>query len=228
LIIVEVLHCNIGIDDDKLPVKSSTIATSNFLDEFFPFEAAAWRGPGDRPLKHKNINKATNKVFQPPLTVCALDHSYQQYEQAVRTSTTLSPFRHIPNIGSINDKYSTVSSGYNTASATSSGFCSHTIEDKAVPCGIPPFNGELLKPETVSPVDYRTECPVLVGNNVRLYNTKMFGSLPQHCKYMVKIRVKDASGNYRTKLVLKSTSDTDRYGYNYVLTSYYITKNLTD
>jgi len=47
----------------------------------------------------------------------------------------------------------------------------------------------------------------------------MFGTLPQHCKYMVKVRVKNASGNYRTKLALKSTSDTDRYGYNYILTT---------
>jgi len=40
-----------------------------------------------------------------------------------------------------------------SANSTSSGFYSNTIEDKAVPFGIPPFNGESLKPETVSAID---------------------------------------------------------------------------
>ena len=49
--------------------------------------------------------------------------------------------------------------------------------------------------------------PVLVGNTVRTYNTKLFASLPQQNKYMVKQRVRDASGATKIKLVLQSSNE---------------------
>lgn len=243
LTIVEILHYTIGtgINHDEKLVKISinTTATSSCLDNAFPLKAVL-RGPGDRPLKHNylSINTAVRRshTFQ-PLTV--LDDGHQQNEQAVRTPTAssrnystnllrVSKFKgkiaeadncniainHL-SIGSVNDKCSTVSSGYNTA--TGSDFYSHPIEDKTVPVDIPPSDREeLLKPKVIMSDVFgyrRTEYPVLMGNSVRLYSTKMFGSLPQHCKYMVKVRVKDESGKYRAKLVLKSTSDTNHERY---------------
>ena len=49
--------------------------------------------------------------------------------------------------------------------------------------------------------------PVLVGNAVRTYNTKLYASLPQQNKYMVKQRVRDASGAAKIKLVLLQSSN---------------------
>ena len=48
---------------------------------------------------------------------------------------------------------------------------------------------------------------VSVGNTVKTYNTKIFASLPQQNKYMVKQRVRDTSGATRIKLVLKSSHE---------------------
>ena len=48
---------------------------------------------------------------------------------------------------------------------------------------------------------------VLVRNTVKTYNTKIFASLPQQTKYMVKQRVQDTSGATRIKLVLKSSHE---------------------
>ena len=45
---------------------------------------------------------------------------------------------------------------------------------------------------------------VLIGNSVRIYDTKMYASLPLHNKCMVKERIKDASGNTRVKMSLKT------------------------
>lgn len=45
---------------------------------------------------------------------------------------------------------------------------------------------------------------VLIGNSVRICNTKLYASLPLCNKYMVKDRVKDASGITRVKLSLKT------------------------
>ena len=49
--------------------------------------------------------------------------------------------------------------------------------------------------------------PVLVGNTVKTYDTKLFASLPQQGKYMVKQRVRDSSGATRVKLALKSSNE---------------------
>ena len=46
---------------------------------------------------------------------------------------------------------------------------------------------------------------VLVGNSVRVYNTKLYASLPFYDKYMVKERVRDNTGNTKIKMTLKST-----------------------
>ena len=51
--------------------------------------------------------------------------------------------------------------------------------------------------------------PVLIGNDVVVYDTKLFASLPLHDKYMVKDRVQGASG-VRAKLILKSSAE-NRY-----------------
>ena len=53
----------------------------------------------------------------------------------------------------------------------------------------------------------KSSYPVLVGNTVRTYNTKVYASLPQQNKYMVKQRVRDASGNTKAKLVLQSSNE---------------------
>ena len=45
---------------------------------------------------------------------------------------------------------------------------------------------------------------VLIGNTVRVCNTKLYASLPLCNKYMVKEKIKDASGNARVKLSLKT------------------------
>ena len=50
----------------------------------------------------------------------------------------------------------------------------------------------------------KTSYAVLIGNTVRVYDTKMYASLPLHNKCMVKERVKDASGNTRVKMSLKT------------------------
>lgn len=52
-----------------------------------------------------------------------------------------------------------------------------------------------------------SEYPVLIRDTVVVYDTKAFASLPQQSKYMVKIKVKDTSGIYKVKMVLKSTND---------------------
>ena len=77
-------------------------------------------------------------------------------------------------------------------------------------------NMEVPKPHTVensfTPTASYADCylkpsyPVLVGNTVRTYNTKLFASLPQQNKYMVKHRVQDASGASKIKLILKSSN----------------------
>jgi len=46
---------------------------------------------------------------------------------------------------------------------------------------------------------------VLVGDSVKVYGTKEFGSLPHHDKFMVKERIKDNSGVVKARLVLKSS-----------------------
>ena len=53
----------------------------------------------------------------------------------------------------------------------------------------------------------KSSYPVLVGNTVRTYNTKLYASLPQQNKYMVKQRVQDASGATKIKLVLLSSNE---------------------
>ena len=50
----------------------------------------------------------------------------------------------------------------------------------------------------------KTSYAVLIGNTVRVYDTKMYAALPLHNKCMVKERVKDASGNTRVKMSLKT------------------------
>ena len=50
----------------------------------------------------------------------------------------------------------------------------------------------------------KTSYAVLIGNTVRVYDTKMYASLPLHNKCMVKERIKDASGNTRVKMSLKT------------------------
>ena len=46
---------------------------------------------------------------------------------------------------------------------------------------------------------------VVVGNCVKVYDTKLYASLPIHNKYMVKERVHNATGNTKIKLTLKSS-----------------------
>ena len=48
---------------------------------------------------------------------------------------------------------------------------------------------------------------VSVGNTVRTYNTKLYASLPQQNKYMVKQRVQDPSRATKIKLVLQSSNE---------------------
>ena len=52
--------------------------------------------------------------------------------------------------------------------------------------------------------EYITSYAVLIGNTVRVYDTKMYAALPLHNKCMIKERVKDASGNTRVKMSLKT------------------------
>ena len=48
---------------------------------------------------------------------------------------------------------------------------------------------------------------VLIGSTVRVCNTKLYASLPQQNKYMVKEQMKDQYGATRVKLVLKSSNE---------------------
>ena len=88
-------------------------------------------------------------------------------------------------------------------------------------------NMEVPKPHAVENSFTATACnyagcylkpsyPVLVGNTVRTCNTKLYASLPQQNKYMVKQRVRDASGATKIKLVLKSSNERLVYATNHL------------
>lgn len=47
--------------------------------------------------------------------------------------------------------------------------------------------------------------PVLIGNRVEVFNTRLFASLPSHNKYMVKEKIPEM------KLMLKSTAEDTRF-----------------
>ena len=105
------------------------------------------------------------------------------------------------------DKLSTTSSGYITASSPK---ISLEDNDHEVPkYGVSYLDEGELKSKTKSGVSGygHSEYPVLIGNTVVVYGTKTFASLPQHSKYMVKVKVKDTSGIYKVKMALKSTND---------------------
>ena len=48
---------------------------------------------------------------------------------------------------------------------------------------------------------------VLIGNSVKVYNTKTYASLPQSNKFFIKERHRDSSGMTRVKLTLKSAEN---------------------
>lgn len=120
------------------------------------------------------------------------------------------------------DKYSTaLSSGYNTRTGTNTEIPHNTGVVESTEHS---FGGHKIATSStslpnkkdittgVSTAGYKKpKYPVLIGNTVMFYDTKTFASLPQCCKYMVKVKVKDAMGTYKVKLALKSSSDTERY-----------------
>ena len=59
----------------------------------------------------------------------------------------------------------------------------------------------------------KTTYAVLIGNTVRIYDTRMYASLPLYNKCMVKERIKDASGNTRVKMSLKTLQSESRLVY---------------
>ena len=108
------------------------------------------------------------------------------------------------------DKLSTTSSGYITATSPKISSCLLEDNDHEVPkYGVSYLDEGELKPKAKSGVSGygHSEYPVLIGNTVVVYGTKAFASLPQHSKYMVKVKVKDTSGIYKVKMALKSTND---------------------
>lgn len=77
---------------------------------------------------------------------------------------------------------------------------SHGIKELA---SIKNRDGDSRIPEKVQPTSYnKSVYPVLVGDSVKVCNTKLYASLPQNDKYMVKEAVPDST---RFKLVLKSS-----------------------
>ena len=230
LITIEmILHTIFGEDKSNKP---STIAQNTTTGVSFAATfsvTVVLRGPGDRPLKHAdylsiNITARQSSIpFQPALTPfdsikyqtnvqghmqpsgCLLSHKFDGVDAehdnfAHTTSYKGTACKHIPAL------FETGPNMYN-----------HPIQDKDDPFGVSPLD-ELTSKTGISG-SRSTEYPVLIGNTVVVCNIKTFASLPQHCKYMVKVKVKDTPGAYKVKMTLKS-SDTDQYVILYCYNSY--------
>ena len=76
-----------------------------------------------------------------------------------------------------------------------------------------PENTDVLKPKPdVNSTGYnKPTYPVLIGNYVRVYLTKLFAILPCHSKFMVKERLPSSSGMARVKLTLKCSNQLERF-----------------
>ena len=88
----------------------------------------------------------------------------------------------------------------------------NVLDDRAIPKPAPApdydngaiYNADIIKKDSgYNKLTY----PVLVGNTVKVYGTRIFAALPSQSKFMVKERQKDASGVTRVKLALKNSND---------------------
>ena len=203
LLMIYLIFC-INQDDKIVKIGIAGVEISISVDATLPM----LRGPGDRPLKRDYL--LTN--IQPFSSVGRNLVSHKFHGGVAEADNCRVMIKDLPySAVPTTDKLSTTSSGYFTA--TSPKISSNTIEDNDVPSnGISPLDeGELnSKAKSVVSGYGHSKYPVLIGNTVVVCDTKTFASLPQHCKYMVKVKVKDTSGSYKIKMALKSTSDTER------------------
>ena len=112
------------------------------------------------------------------------------------------PDRRIDSIQASHQKLVNSSNGHPPHHQNSGHYHNHW-DDKVSLKKDKPDDEPLLEPESKSVYNKPTYA-VLVGNTVKVYSTNMFASLPDHGKFMVKERQRDASGSTKVKLALKS------------------------